>query len=323
MLLAHERAHLCEQLRHLRHGVGIARIHDLLGAVEVEHPGIDRPADRQAPLPGQRIVRIEHRQHEGLVEDAGALARRDVAGRADRADDQVGGELLVEGPPRKVVVDTAVVEQHRIDTHWLEYQRNGHRRTHGLAQFAAPQHRRTAVVHVAGHAEKRYHQAVEITFRSSRRRSEKFGQRQVDLRRGDQVFGNLETLSGRAFDIDQQTQERGVVAHLPVIVHILVGVDTSRNPLLDHARTDDGPHLGRGVARGIHRRNDRPHRGAGHTVDRHTVLLERLQHADVVESLRAAAAHHHTHPLGCRREHPGKQQQDKYEGFTQHISIFL
>lgn len=246
-----------------------------------------------------------------------------VAGRADRADDQVGGELLVEGPPRKVVVDTAVVEQHRIDTHWLEYQRYGHRRTHGLAQFAAPQHHRTAVVHVAGHAEKRYHQAVEITFRSSRRRSEEFGQRQVDLRRGDQVFGNLETLSGRAFDIDQQTQERGVVAHLPVVVHILVGVDTSRNPLLDHARTDDGPHLGRGVARGIHRRNDRPHRGAGHTVDRHAVLLERLQHADVVESLRAAAAHHHTHPLGRRREHPGKQQQDKYEGFTQHISIFF
>ena len=314
---------LPQDFGHGGHGVLVTRVHDGLGPVEVEHPGIHGPADRDAAPFGQRVVGLLHGQHESLVHDVAVAAGRGVARGADRSHDEIGTERRVERLPREVVVDAAVVEQHRIRLHGLEHQGNGHRGAHRLAQLAPPQHHRTAVVHVAGHAEEGDHQAVEIAVGGGRRRSEQLGERHVDLRGGDEVRRHTEPFPRRAFDVDAQAQERGVAPHLPVVVEVAVGVDAPRNPLPDHARADDRTHLRRGVARRIHGRDDRAHRRPGHAVDRHAALLERLQHADMVEPLRPAAAHHDPDALPRRGQRPGEQKQDKSDRFTQHISIFL
>ena len=302
---------LLQQLRHGRHGILVTHIHDGAGLVEVEHVDPHGAADRDAALLGQRVVGIVHGQHEGLVHDVAVLAGRGVAFGADRADDQIGPEIGVKGFPRKVVVDTAVVQQHRVLHHRLEHQRNGHRRADSLAQIPLAHHHRSAVVQVAGHAEEGNHQAVEIAVRGGRRRGEQLREGHVDLCRGDQVPGHAQPFPGGALDIDAQAQKRGIAPHLPVIGHVFVGVDAPRDPLLDHTRVDDRTHLGRGISSGVHRGDDRTHRGSGHIVDRHAVLFERLQDADVVKPLRAAAAHHDPYLLGRGRERRQQQHPDK------------
>ena len=291
---------LFEQLRHRRHSVLVTGVHDRFGLVEVEHVDIHGAADRDAAPLGQRVVGVVHGQHESLVHDVALLAGRGVALGADRPDDHVGPEIPVEGLPGEIVVDAAVVEQHRIDLHGFEYQRNGHRRTDCFAQVAAAHHHRSAVVHVAGHAEEGDHQAVEITVRRGRRRSEQLREGHVDLRRGDQVPGCPQPLSGGAFNVDAHAQEAGIAPQLPVVGHVAVGVDAPRHPLADHAGVDDLPHFGRGISCGVHRGDDRAHRGSGHIVDRHAVLFERFQNADMVKPLCAAAAHHDAHRTGPR-----------------------
>ena len=300
-----------QQLRHGCHGVLITCVHNRLGLVEIEHVDPHGAADRDAALLGQRVVGIVHGQHESLVHDVALLAGRGVALGADRTDDQIGPEIFVEGFPREVVVDAAVVEQHRIFHHRLEHQRNGHRRADRLAQIPLAQDHRPAVVQVAGHAEERNHQAVEITVRSGRRRSEQLREGHVDLRRGDQVPGYAQPLPGGTLDVDAQAQKRGIAPHLPVIGHVFVGVDAPRDPLLDHPRVDDRTHFGRGISCGVHRGDDRTHRGPGHIVDRHAVLFERFQNADMVKPLRTAAAHHDPDLLGRGGERGQQARQDK------------
>lgn len=311
-----------EDLRHGGHGILITLVHDRLGAVEIEHAGLHGPADRHAAPLGKVVVRILHGEHEGLVHDAALLGGRGVSRRADRPHEEVGAEGFVEGLPGEVVVDASVVEKHRVQLHGLECQRYGHRRADRLAQLAAAQHHGPAVVHVARHAEEGDHQAVEVAVAGRRGRGEELGEGQVDLRRGDEVRGDLDAFSGDLRDVDAQAQERGVAADLAVVVEVFVGVDASRYPLPDHARADDLAHLRGGVSRGVHGCDDRPHGGSGDVVDGHAARLEGFEHADMVEPLRAAAAHHDTHRLPFGRRHPAPQQQDKSEHFTHHIQFF-
>ena len=284
-----------QNLRHDSHRIRIPGVHHGHRTVEVEHVDIHRTAYRDTASLGQVIVRIVHRQHESLVEDVDVLARRSVARRADAAHDQVGTEPHVERPPREVVVNTAVVQQHRIDFHRFEHQRDGHRRAHGFAQVAVAHHHRFAGVHIARHAEERHHQTVEVAACGRRGRREQLRKRHLDRRRRNQVR-HAEAFA-RASQVQAHADKRRVMADLPVVGGI-AGVDTPRHPLLDHARSDDLAHLGRGVARGIHGRDDRAHRGARHVIDRHAVLLEGFEHAYMVESLCAAAAHHDAHRAG-------------------------
>ena len=286
-----------QYLRHGRRRIGIAGVHDRHGAVEIEHVDIHGAAHRHAAPFGQVVVGVVHRQHESLIEDAAVFARRGVSRGADTAHDQIGAESHVEGPPRKVIVDATVVEQHRILLHRFENQRNGHRRTHRFAQVAVAHHHGFAGVHVARNAQERHHQAVEIALGGCRRRREKLRQRHVDRRRGEQVR-HPEPLAG-ASHVHTHAQKRRIVPDLPVIGSI-AGVDAPRNPVLDHARRNDLAHLGGRIARGVHRGDDRTHRGSGHVVDRHAVLFERFQNADMVKPLCAAAAHHDAHRTGPR-----------------------
>ncbi len=317
---------LSDDLRHDRFRVGVAHVHDGFRLVEVQHTRLHAAADRRAPPFGQCVVGILHGQHEGLIQQVAVFARRRVAARADRADDECGPEFFVERPPREVVVDAAVVQQHRVFLHRFEYQRYGHRRAYRFSQVAAAQHGRPAAVHVAGHAQKGHHQPVEVASGRCRRRSEQLGESHVDLRRGDQAGRYAEFAFGVA-QVETEAYHPGGAAHLAVVGHVARGVYAPRHPLLDHARGDDRPHLGRRVARRIHRRHDRPHRCARHAVDRHPLFFQRLQHADVVEAFGSAAAHYHAYAPafgavggsgfkvgsgGCRyRRHRQHQQKNR------------
>ncbi len=315
--------HGSQQTGHLLHGVGVAHVHDGRGIVEIEHAHGHGAADHDAAVGGQVVVRVVHGQHESLVHEVVVLAGRGIALGAHRTHDQVGRKLRVERLPGEIIVDAAVVEQHRIDLHGFEHQRNRHRRAHRLRKVAVAQDHAPAGVHVARHAEERHHQVVETPPGSGRGGGEELHQGHIHGRGGEQVRGEHEALAGlRVAEIQPQPEERRHTPRLAVIGHA-VGVDVARDPFAHDARLDDGPHLGGRIPRGVHGGDDRPHGGSGRAIDGDSVLFERFEHSDVVEALGAAAAHDHTHALRRRRTGGQHSPKDKSEGSSQHFSVFF
>ena len=127
---------------------------------------------------------------------------------------------------------------------------------------------------------------------------------------------------GPLAQVEPDGDERGGAVDLPVVGQVAVG-NAARDPLLDLTRSDDCPHLGGGIAGGIHGGDDRTHRGARDVIDGYAVLFEGLEHADMVEALGTAAAHDDPHCLrfgGVRRP---QCEQEKTEALTYHIADFL
>ena len=171
---------------HQRHRIVITRLDNGVGLRKVEHRNVDRPLDKRAAAGRHVVIGLLHGEHPHLVHDAFGVGFG-VARRAFAADQVVGTEGFVEGFPRKIVVDTAVVEQHRILLDRVERQRNGHRSTHRFAQVARFEHIGFARHQVAGHAPERHHEPVEIAAGGRRSRRQQFGERQIDLRRRNEM----------------------------------------------------------------------------------------------------------------------------------------
>ena len=310
---------------HQRHRIVITRLDNGVGLRKVEHRNVDRPLDKRAAAGRHVVIGLLHGEHPHLVHDAFGVGFG-VARRTFAADQVVGTEGFVEGFPRKIVVDTAVVEQHRILLDRVERQRNGHRSTHRFAQVARFEHIGFARHQVAGHAPERHHEPVEIAAGGRRSRRQQFGERQIDLRRRNEmarqhqprlVLGIAALLL--VAQIEPQRKHRGLILHLAVIGGV-TRIDAARNPLPNLPRIDDRAHLLRRIARRVERRDDRTHGGSGDVIDRNLVLFERLDHPDMVESLRPSAAQHEPDALGRRPRGKEECNDDKSERFAQHIS---
>lgn len=289
-----------QQLGHHRHSILVALFDDIHARGEVQHAGIDLALDKNAAARRQHIVSGAGDEGHHLLLDRRILRGVLVVGHALRPYEEVGLEVTVEHLPREVVVAAAVDQHHAVvGGHGAERQRVGHRRAHHERKVALRELDGAVAVHVGGGAAERYHQAVEVAAARRRRRREEPRQRQVDLRRVDEGVGQGQRqrvlVAHRvALHLGIDREHGGAVGPLGVVEAVLV-VDAARDPALDVARGHDRRHLLGAVARSVERRHDGTHRGARYVVDGDAVLLQRAEHAYVVESLRTAARKHQAH----------------------------
>lgn len=192
LLLRASRRNRSQNLAYALHRVFVALTDYLLAAVEIEHPRIDGAVYHHIALLRQVIVGVGRHQHQRLVYQPAVLVDGSIAGGTLHADDMVGRMVGNHLPPREIVVQTAVVEQHSAPLQRLEHERYGHRRADSLAEVAAAEHDGATGSEVARHAEERHHQRTEIAAARLGCRAEKFVQRHIDLRRRDKVCRHLQ-----------------------------------------------------------------------------------------------------------------------------------
>ncbi len=312
--------------RHHLLGIGISQIDDVTPLREVERRYVDRALYHQRPIFGHVVVGGHRGQRHGLIYYGYILVYGFVVLAAACAQNYVGVEGSVERAPREVVVQTSVAEYHRVDLDRREDHRYGHRRAHGECQIARFELDGAVAVDVGGHAAEGHHELIEVAAAGDARRLEELQQRHVYLRGVYHRARYVEALAsrvelhvavGRQHDV-----EHAVHAVAVAIVVVILVVDAPRDPLLGLSREHDVLHFVGRVSRSVeccHYGSDRCSRDA---VDRDSVLFQRAYHADMIQSLRSAAAQYQTDALRAGDARSEERKDHKRDENSSHIIFF-
>ena len=186
---------------------------------------------------------------------------------------------------RQVGHQTAVGELSAVALDWLIENRNGAAGPHRFRERPRVERDPAARKQIGGDGAELYRQAgkrvVGVIGRVQNQQVDGSGER---LRRAQRLgHDELELLEADG--------DRGAVANA-FLFEPGVGsgrVVIERNKLLPGERKGERFEFGRGVARTVQTADQRPHAGARDAVDWHILLLQRLEHADLGDAIRAAA----------------------------------
>ena len=293
-------------------GDGVAPAHELLGLVLAEVAS----TEAHEPRHEDQICRFQRA--------LGRAAPRHVGGRArdrrNRVGPRLGGEVvphvhrdhdvrqagLLYHVGRDVVQDGPVHQDLLAELHRRDQAGDGHRRAERAREPAGAEHDEGGGAQVGGDAAERRRQAVEV--QSGRVRRGDAVEQQVDLRAGAQPAGQCESVP------EAELQPRGKRPGVFLAPEALLEERGVRRKDGGPAeRGDPGPDLAGRHARGERAADQAAHAGAADHVDRDAMLLEPLQHSDVRQAERAAAAQRQADPdprRGLRRARKGRQRAE-------------